>query len=59
MTTLRTDLNNGTGTWASADSVVSNTLNTTITNKTAYVESKFAYNSDVGINGVYKKVDLD
>ena len=43
VTTLRTDLNNGAGTWASADSVVTNTVNTTINNGLADVESKWAY----------------
>lgn len=55
VTTLSTNLQNGTGTWATGDSNVTNSLTTTINNKVATVESKWAYNSVVGINGVYKK----
>lgn len=55
VTTLSTNLQNGTGTWATGDSNVTNSLTTTINNKVATVESKWAYNSIVGINGVYKK----
>lgn len=55
VTTLRTDLNSGTGTWAAGDTQVTNTLTTTINGKVATVESKWGYNSTVNINGVYKK----
>lgn len=55
VTTLSTDLQSGAGTWASADSALTNSLSTSIVNGDAVVESKFAYNSIVGINGVYKK----
>lgn len=55
VTALSTDLQSGDGTWADADSTLTNSLTTTINDKTAAVESKFAYNSIVGINGVYKK----
>lgn len=55
VTTLSTDLQSGAGTWASADSALTNSLSTSIVNGDAVVESKFAYNSVIGINGVYKK----
>ena len=55
VTTLSTDLQSGAGTWASADSALTNSLSTSIVNGDAAVESKFAYNSVVSINGVYKK----
>lgn len=55
VTTLSTELDNGTNTWASADSNLENSLMTEISDEGARVESKFAYNSIVGINGVYKK----
>ena len=55
VTALSTDLNSGTGTWASADSTLENSLLTEITDEGARVESKFAYNSLLNINGVYKK----
>lgn len=55
VTNLSTELTNGTNTWASADSTLENSLMTEISDEGARVESKFAYNSIVGINGVYKK----
>ncbi len=55
VTALSTDLQSGDGTWADADSTLTNSLTTTINDKTATVESKFAYNSVIGINGIYKK----
>ena len=55
VTNLSTELTNGTNTWASADSTLENSLRTKITDEGARVESKFAYNSIVNINGVYKK----
>ena len=55
VTALSTDLNSGTGTWASADSTLENSLLTEITDEGARVESKFAYNSLLNINGIYKK----
>lgn len=55
VTALSTELDNGTNTWASADSNLENSLMTEISDEGARVESKFAYNSIVGINGVYKK----
>lgn len=55
VTALSTELDNGTNTWASADSTLENSLMTEISDEGARVESKFAYNSVVGINGVYKK----
>lgn len=55
VTTLNTNLQSGAGTWASADSNLINSLSTSITNGDVAVESKFAYNSIVNINGVYKK----
>lgn len=55
VTNLSTELTNGTNTWSSADSTLENSLKTEISDKGARVESKFAYNSVVGINGVYKK----
>ena len=55
VTALSTELDNGTNTWASADSTLENSLMTEISDEGARVESKFAYNSIIGINGVYKK----
>ena len=55
VTTLSTNLQSGAGTWASADSNLTNSLSTSIINGDVAVESKFAYNSIVNINGVYKK----
>lgn len=52
VTTLSTNLQNGTGTWATGDSNVTNALTTTINNKVATVESKWAYNSNLSIDGV-------
>jgi hypothetical protein len=55
VTALTTEVNNGTNTWAAADSQVTNSLTTKIKNDVASVESKWEYNSVVGINGVYKR----
>lgn len=55
VTELSTELDNGTNTWASADSNLENSLMTEISDEGARVESKFAYNSLLNINGVYKK----
>ena len=55
ITNLATEVNNGTNTWASADSSVVNSLTTTINNGDATVQAKWAYNSTVAIDGVYKK----
>lgn len=55
VTELSTELSNGTNTWAAADSQVTNSLTTKIANDVASVESKWEYNSVVGINGVYKR----
>lgn len=55
ITNLSTELNNGTNTWASADSNLENSLRTEITDEGSRVESKFAYNSNVNINGIWKK----
>lgn len=55
VTALSTELSNGTNTWAAADSQVTNSLTTKIENDVASVESKWEYNSVVGINGVYKR----
>lgn len=55
ITALTTEVNNGTHTWAAADSQVTNSLTTKIENDVASVESKWEYNSVVGINGVYKR----
>lgn len=55
VTALSTELDNGINTWASADSTLENSLITEISDEGARVESKFAYNSIVSINGVYKK----
>lgn len=52
VTNLNTELTNGTNTWASADSTLENSLRTEITDEGARVESKWAYNSGVTINGV-------
>ena len=51
VTSLSTELSNGTTTWAAADSTVVNSLNTTISNGDAAVEAKWAYNSALTING--------
>lgn len=55
VTQLEADLNDGEGTWLDADNQVTQSLNTSITNGMAEVESKWEYNSVIGINGVYKK----
>ena len=55
VTNLSTELDNGANTWASADSTLENSLRTEIGDEGARVESKFAYNSNVNINGVWKK----
>ena len=55
VTALSTELDNGTNTWASADSTLENSLMTEISDEGARVESKFAYNSLLNINGIYKK----
>jgi hypothetical protein len=55
ITNLSTELSSGDTTWANADSALENSLLTEISDEGARVESKFAYNSVVGINGVYKK----
>lgn len=52
VTNLSTELNNGTTTWANADSTLSNTLTTKIENDDAIVEGKFEYGSNVTINGI-------
>lgn len=51
VTNLSTELNNGTNTWASADSELENSLRTEISSEGARVESKFAYNSTLVLNG--------
>lgn len=51
VTNLSTELNNGTSTWASADSALENSLKTEISGEGARVESKFAYNSVLKLNG--------
>ena len=55
VTMLNTNLQSGAGTWASADSNLTNSLSASIINGDVAVESKFAYNSLLNINGVYKK----
>jgi len=51
VTNLSTELTNGTNTWSSADSTLKNSLRTEITGEGARVESKFAYNSTLMLNG--------
>lgn len=51
ITQLRTDLNSGIDTWATADTAVTNSLSTSITNNRVAVESKWAYNSNIVLNG--------
>lgn len=51
VTNLSTELTNGTNTWSSADSTLENSLRTEITGEGARVESKFAYNSTLMLNG--------
>ena len=51
VTNLSTELSNGTNTWSSADSTLKNSLRTEITGEGARVESKFAYNSALMLNG--------
>lgn len=51
ITALTTEVNNGTNTWAAADSNLENSLTTAITNGLTTAESKFAYNSNLNING--------
>lgn len=55
VTELEVKLNNGNGTWLDADNVVTQSLESSIEDGDANVESKWEYNSVVGINGVYKK----
>lgn len=55
VTNLSTELGAGTNTWASADSALESSLKTEISDEVVRVESKFAYNSVVNINGTYKK----
>lgn len=55
VTNLSAELSSGENTWANADSTLENSLLTEISDEGTRVESKFAYNSVVGINGVYKK----
>ena len=52
VTNLSTELTNGTNTWANADSSLENTLSTAISDGDTVVESKFAYNSNLTLNGV-------
>ena len=52
VTNLSTELTNGTNTWSSADSTLENSLRTEVTDEGVRVESKFAYNSNLNINGV-------
>ena len=51
ITNLRTDLNSGTGTWATGDTNVTNTVKSYTDGKVTGVESKWAYNSSLTING--------
>lgn len=51
VTNLSTELSNGTNTWSSADSTLENSLRTEIAGESARVESKFAYNSTLMLNG--------
>lgn len=51
VTTLSTELDNGTNTWAGADSTLENSLMTEISDEGARVESKFAYNNTLMLNG--------
>lgn len=51
VTNLSTELTNGTNTWASADSTLENSLMTEISDEGARVESKFAYNNTLMLNG--------
>ena len=55
ITTLQANASAVDGKISTAKSEVINTVNTTIANGDARVESKFAYNSVVNINGIYKK----
>jgi len=51
ITQLSTDLQSGTGTWATADSVVSNTLSSSIAENRVEVEAKWSYDNTINING--------
>lgn len=51
ITELATEVNNGTNSWATADSNVTNSLNTTINNGLTSAESKWAYNSNIHLGG--------
>ena len=55
ITTLQTSVSGVDGKISTAKSEVINTVNTTIANGDASVETKWGYNSTVNINGVYKK----
>ena len=52
ITNLTTELDNGINTWAIADSTLENSLMTEISDESSRVESKFAYNSNILVNGV-------
>lgn len=56
ITSLNTELNDGTNTWASADSTLETSLNTSISNGDAVVEGKFEYGSSLTINGLTTNV---
>jgi hypothetical protein len=53
ITILDTELTNGTTTWASADSSLEQSLNTTIVGEVATLESKFEYGSTLEVNSTY------
>ena len=51
ITNLRSDLTSGTGTWAAGDTSVTSTVKSYTDGKVTGVESKWAYNSSLTING--------
>lgn len=51
ITNLRSDLTSGTGTWLTGDTNVTNTVKSYTDGKVTGVESKWAYNSSLTING--------
>ena len=52
VTTLRTDLNSGTGTWVTGDAQVTNNLTAVIEDTKATIESQWKYNSNLTLDGI-------
>jgi len=52
VTTLRTDLNSGAGTWVTGDTQVTNNLTAVIEDTKATIESQWKYNSNLTLDGI-------